>query len=79
MFKFFNASFFVLNLVNCICARIQQIWILFLFCGLCAGLAEAVFSLNDEGKAIAGEVTPDDEEAVNGAIASCPVEAIVEE
>lgn len=48
-------------------------------CGLCAGLAEAVFSLNDEGKAVAGEVTPDDEEAVNGAIASCPVEAIVEE
>ena len=48
-------------------------------CGLCVGLAEAVFALNDEGKAVAGEVTPDDEEAVNGAVASCPVEAIVEE
>ena len=33
-------------------------------CGLCVGLAEAVFALNDDGKAVAGEVTPDDEEAV---------------
>ena len=38
MFKLFNASFFVLNLVNCIGARIQQAWILFWICGLCAGL-----------------------------------------
>lgn len=48
-------------------------------CGLCTSLAEAVFSFNDDGKAVAGEVTPDDEEAVNSSIASCPVEAIVEE
>ena len=47
-------------------------------CGLCLGLAEAVFAFNDDGKAVAGEVTPDDEEAVNSAMASCPVEAIVE-
>ena len=45
-------------------------------CGLCTGLAEAVFAFNDEGKVSAGEVTPDDEEAVESAIASCPVEAI---
>lgn len=45
-------------------------------CGLCTGLAEAVFAFNDEGKVSAAEVTPDDEEAVESAIASCPVEAI---
>ena len=48
-------------------------------CGLCLGLAEAVFAFNDDGKAVAGEVTPDDEEAVQSAMASCPVEAIEEE
>ena len=31
-------------------------------CGLCLGLADAVFAFNDDGKAVAGEVTPDDEE-----------------
>lgn len=45
-------------------------------CGLCVSLAEAVFAFNDEGKAEAGEVTPDDEDAVESAVASCPVEAI---
>ena len=48
-------------------------------CGLCLGLADAVFSFNDDGKAVAGEVTPDDEDAVESAIASCPVEAIEKE
>jgi len=45
-------------------------------CGLCTSLAEAVFSFNDDGKAVAGDVSPDDEEAVQNAAASCPVEAI---
>lgn len=48
-------------------------------CGLCTSLADAVFSLNDDGKAVAGEVTAADEEAVEGAVASCPVEAISKE
>ena len=48
-------------------------------CGLCTGVAEAVFAFNDEGKVSAGEVTPDDEEAVESAMASCPVEAIEQE
>lgn len=48
-------------------------------CGLCASLAEAVFSLNDEGKAQAGAVSPDDEAAVEDAAANCPVEAIEKE
>ncbi len=48
-------------------------------CGLCTSLAESVFTFNEDGKAQASDVTPDDEEAVEGAIASCPVEAIVKE
>ena len=48
-------------------------------CGLCTSLAEAVFSFNDDGRADAGAVSPDDEEAVQNAMASCPVEAIEEE
>jgi ferredoxin len=48
-------------------------------CGLCTSLAEAVFAFNDEGKVSAGEVTADDEEAVESAVSSCPVEAIVKE
>ena len=48
-------------------------------CGLCTSLAEAVFAFNDEGKVSAGEVTSDDEEAVESAVSSCPVEAIVKE
>ena len=48
-------------------------------CGLCTSLAEAVFAFNDEGKVDAGEVTADDEEAVESAVTSCPVEAIVKE
>ena len=48
-------------------------------CGLCTSLAEAVFSFNDDGRADAGPVSPDDEEAVQNAMASCPVEAIEEE
>ena len=45
----------------------------------CTSLAEAVFAFNDEGKVSAGEVTADDEEAVESAVSSCPVEAIVKE
>ena len=45
-------------------------------CGLCASLAEAIFTLNDEGKAEAGQVSPDDEAAAQDAAANCPVEAI---
>jgi len=48
-------------------------------CGLCTSLAEAVFAFNDDGRADAGPVSPDDEEAVQNAMASCPVEAIEEE
>lgn len=45
-------------------------------CGLCTSLVEAVFTFNDEGKAVAGDVSANDEAAVNDAVASCPVEAI---
>lgn len=46
-------------------------------CGLCTGLAEAIFAFNDDGKvSVVADVTADDEEAVQSAAASCPVEAI---
>lgn len=49
-------------------------------CGLCTSLAEGVFSLNDDGKAeVVGAVTSDNEDAVDNAASSCPVEAIVKE
>ncbi len=48
-------------------------------CGLCTSVAENVFSFNDDGKAQASNVAPDDEEAVESAISSCPVEAISKE
>lgn len=48
-------------------------------CGLCTSLAESVFAFNDDGKAEVVAVTPDDADAVDSAIASCPVEAIVKE
>jgi len=46
-------------------------------CGLCTGLAETVFRLNDGGKAEAFH-QPDagEEAAVRDAIDSCPVNAI---
>ena len=46
-------------------------------CGLCTGLAEAIFAFNDDGKvSVVAAVTADDEDAVQSAAASCPVEAI---
>ena len=46
-------------------------------CGLCTGLAEAIFAFNDDGKvSVVADVTADDEDAVQSAAASCPVEAI---
>ena len=46
-------------------------------CGLCTGLAEAIFAFNDDGKvSVVADVTADDEEAVQSAAASCPVSAI---
>ena len=48
-------------------------------CGLCTSLAETGFVFIDDGKAEVANVTPDDAEAVDSAIASCPVEAIVKE
>ena len=46
-------------------------------CGLCLGLADAVFAFNDDGKvSVVADVTADDEDAVQSAAASCPVEAI---
>lgn len=48
-------------------------------CGLCISLAEAVFAYNEDGKAEAGNVSPDDEDAVRDAAGSCPAAAIEEE
>ncbi len=46
-------------------------------CGLCAGMADGVFRMNDEGKA---EVFSEGDEAdVQEAMNSCPVEAIMED
>lgn len=46
-------------------------------CGLCTSLAEAIFAFNDDGKvSVVADVTADDEEAVQNAAASCPVQAI---
>ena len=46
-------------------------------CGACTGIASDVFALGDDGKAEAtGEVTADNEGAVDEAAAGCPVQAI---
>lgn len=44
-------------------------------CGLCEGICSEVFNL-DEGYAVAGEVSEDNESLVIEACDSCPVEAI---
>ena len=38
-------------------------------CGACTGIAADVFSFDDDGKAVAGEVAPESEAAVDDAIA----------
>ncbi len=50
-------------------------------CGLCAGVASAVFAIGDDGLAenVLGEVPADLAEQVNEAKDSCPVQAIVVE
>lgn len=49
-------------------------------CGLCAGICPEVFEMDDDGKAVAsGAVTEDNESAVQEAMDSCPVTAILEE
>ena len=47
-------------------------------CGACTGIAADVFSFDDDGKVVAGEVAPESEAAVDDAIAGCPVQAIEE-
>lgn len=46
-------------------------------CGLCASMAPEAFEMNDDGKAIALDVEADD--AVQEAVDSCPVSAIIVE
>lgn len=46
-------------------------------CGLCCSMCEAVFRLNDDGKAEAyAEATAENQSEVQSAIDSCPVSAI---
>ena len=46
-------------------------------CGLCCGMCEAVFQMNDEGKAEACQpANGENKDQVQGAIDACPVAAI---
>lgn len=47
-------------------------------CGLCVGICANVFSLGDDGMAVAidGEIDPADEVDAENARTSCPVDAI---
>ncbi|MCI8483720.1 MAG: ferredoxin [Lachnospiraceae bacterium] len=46
-------------------------------CGMCAGMVDEVFRMNDEGKAEAyQEAAAEKKDAVQEAIDSCPVSAI---
>ena len=46
-------------------------------CGLCCGMCDAVFRMNDDGKAEAYQTaTEENRNDVQGAIDSCPVSAI---
>ncbi len=46
-------------------------------CGACTGICPNVFGFDDEGKAdVIAEVSDDDEEACDEAVAGCPVGAI---
>ncbi|MFA6775923.1 MAG: ferredoxin [Sphaerochaetaceae bacterium] len=46
-------------------------------CGLCEGTCPEVFSLNNEGKAVAKDIDTDDPQAMQ-ALEGCPVGAIEE-
>ena len=45
-------------------------------CGLCPDIAPGTFEMNDDGMAIVTDPQGDDEDAIQDAIDSCPVEAI---
>lgn len=46
-------------------------------CGLCCGMCEAVFHMNDDGKAEASQGAVEENRGeVQGAIGACPVSAI---
>lgn len=47
-------------------------------CGLCPSICEAVFELEDDGKAVAkvNPVPPENEDEAKDAAESCPVDAI---
>lgn len=45
-------------------------------CGTCSALAAKTFKLNDDGKAEVLNPSGDDEETIQNAIDSCPVQAI---
>ena len=46
-------------------------------CGLCCGMCDAVFRMNDDGKAEAYQVASEEDRSdVQSAIDSCPVSAI---
>lgn len=49
-------------------------------CGVCEAMAPDVFGMGSDGKAeVIGNVTPENEAAVNEAMDSCPVAAIEED
>ena len=49
-------------------------------CGLCCGICDSVFFMNDDGKAEAlQEATENNKNEVQNAIDSCPVSAIMKE
>ena len=49
-------------------------------CGLCAGMCDSVFKMNDAGKSeVIKEVEDGEKDAVQNAIDSCPVSAISSE
>ena len=45
-------------------------------CGLCADIAGSTFEINDDGVAVVINPEGDDEDTIQEAIDSCPVEAI---
>lgn len=46
-------------------------------CGACVSICGEVFALDDEGKSeVIGEVTSENQQDVEDAISSCPVQAI---
>ncbi len=45
-------------------------------CGACTGICPEVFTFDDDGKAVAGEVPAGSEASVDEAASGCPVQAI---